>query len=469
MPATLPLPVYPAPGLALRVHGMDLRISLGAEVKAERVKPGHRVERVWPPGRMLAPAPLNSPGGPHGFRNSGDWPAPPDDRWDAVFSNVGLELMAVIARFPGAHWPLLEFAHNHASFRDLLASNPVLAYALACNDQLHDTPPDFAARRAVGYSHRRQRDIAGLLGFPATEATVKLFKRLLPEAVSPSILRLLRGSLPLGGRLAKLVAHADGLNAGVLSFLIYPPLRDRLTSRLMADLTEGPLERTSAPTADLLLDTFQMLEGLATPRALPALFTCAQVREIHDRVLLEHLAQQELLRREREAQEARAQERAVRAEAQRLRRTAERRARAAAEAGIGQEPAAPAARSSVKYPRNRFPAPPIPGTSMIVPIESEADLALEGLDQLHCAAALALDVRLGHLYVYRVLWPQRATLSIKYDGRRWRIKQLRLKANAPASEQTSEFVRKWLTPVAPSIEVSRPDPGDEAGNFGVLL
>lgn len=428
----------------LRFGGSSLRISLRPEVKAEEIGSRNRITRVWPRGRLLRAISGGDHGSEGSFQSSVDWVLPTGCTWEAIFPNVGRQLMALVARFQSHQWPMLEFAQNHKPFRDILQSNPVLAYVMACNDEFRNTTPDFAARRAIGYSERKQREIVALLGFPATESTVKLFRLLLPEAVNPPTLRLLRRALPFTGKLAKIIAHADKINAGVLAFLIYPVLRDRLTSRLLREIAATPEEMASAKTADLVLDTLRMGEGIRQWKGLPELTSRARAKEVHDCTLLEHLADQERLRREREERAARQRELERQEEARRRRILHERYILAREEARIARERLTERLKSSKLLPGEVFPDPPIPGTSTIVPILSVPDLTIEGIEQQNCAASRASEIRRGRQYIYRVLSPQRATLAMTRGKRGWALTELKLKANAPASKQTFAAVQQWL-------------------------
>lgn len=91
-----------------------------------------------------------------------------------------------------------------------------------------------------------------------------------------------------------------------------------------------------------------------------------------------------------------------------------------------------------------FPSPPIAGTEHIVPLESEGALKEEARLMRHCIASFALDVRRGRLYCYRVLAPQRATLSLKRDGTKWTLDQLYGERNSPPDTATLALVMKWL-------------------------
>lgn len=94
-----------------------------------------------------------------------------------------------------------------------------------------------------------------------------------------------------------------------------------------------------------------------------------------------------------------------------------------------------------------FQNPPIPGIpGKIEPITSPAGLVDEGEEQGNCVASYAARVRDGRTFIYRVLVPQRATLSIVRDGigPDWEIGELETKFNTEASEETEVFVQAWL-------------------------
>jgi hypothetical protein len=97
--------------------------------------------------------------------------------------------------------------------------------------------------------------------------------------------------------------------------------------------------------------------------------------------------------------------------------------------------------------RQPYPQPPFPGNENIVPITSHVDLAKEGAEQGHCAGIYLAPVQAGLSYVYKVLKPERATLSLSRHGGAWQLKQVRGRANAAVSSETMRAVRAWLAEV----------------------
>lgn len=95
--------------------------------------------------------------------------------------------------------------------------------------------------------------------------------------------------------------------------------------------------------------------------------------------------------------------------------------------------------TAINLERPRF----VPGD--IVPLTSDEELRSEGKLQHNCVGTLSEGVRNGYSYYYRVLQPERATLSITKgsDGCWWRA-QLKLDRNKPPGVATINKVEGWL-------------------------
>jgi hypothetical protein len=91
-----------------------------------------------------------------------------------------------------------------------------------------------------------------------------------------------------------------------------------------------------------------------------------------------------------------------------------------------------------------FPPPSLPGNADIEPITTVTELLEEGSYMQHCAGSYAEKVMNGECYIYRVLWPQRATLEISNTGGMFRICQLKLAHNEEPAVETWKNVRQWL-------------------------
>lgn len=93
-----------------------------------------------------------------------------------------------------------------------------------------------------------------------------------------------------------------------------------------------------------------------------------------------------------------------------------------------------------------LPKPPIEGTETIIPLQTGSDLRDEGLAQHNCVGGHVGRVRAETCYVYRILEPERATLSIiKAPGGEWQIDELFIACNKPVKSETRQAVTEWLS------------------------
>ena len=78
-------------------------------------------------------------------------------------------------------------------------------------------------------------------------------------------------------------------------------------------------------------------------------------------------------------------------------------------------------------------------------ITDAQSLIAEGCNQANCVGSYAARVKDGNYYVYQVLKPERATLSIALGtDRNWRIGELKGRGNSPVSAKTRKAVNAWL-------------------------
>ncbi len=96
-----------------------------------------------------------------------------------------------------------------------------------------------------------------------------------------------------------------------------------------------------------------------------------------------------------------------------------------------------------------YPAPPLSGNEVIVPILDSSSLKAESQLQQICVAAYNTEIRLGRYFVYRVLEPERATLGVtilrmKNGQVSLRIDQLKGFGNRKVSVETEHIVLAWF-------------------------
>ncbi len=308
------------------------------------------------------------------------------------------DVAACVEKYQSRQWALLHLLQARHETVETARQNPALCYALANFRSFGGIPILSHVDDAATLSALRQRDIAAALGFPGTDGAARILAKLAPESASVELLEPLRLAL-FDSAVTKALAHLPKLNAGVVAIVSDERLRSAATPNLLNEIAALGPEKYRAKIAGLIEDTLRMFFRVHPNRGTPQFQSVARVREIHDEISVEYLRRQPP--------------------------TVE---------GI------------------RFPRPPVRGTPEIVPIGTMAELVEEGRGQSNCVATYAERVQQGHTYIYRVLRPERATLSIVrgHDGE-WEIDELKCRLNTEAGERTWEMVETWLAERAISV------------------
>jgi hypothetical protein len=328
---------------------------------------------------------------PEYFRIAGELPAEVDEESAAAVGQfaalVPRRLAALVAPYPDGHWSLLSWLARAGVFGDdLLVANACLAFMLASAPSFEPRPgrahPAWASR-----PYGPQKGLLGQLGFPPTEQMRRVVQKVVHSTVSVPRLLSLRAALRADSKVLSRLSHVDRINANVLVAAAGAGLQ--VAPSLYAQLADASQDDPTAPLGNAISDTIRGWRLLHPRGALPTFTRVAHIQRLHEQVVedLKHYTG---------------------------------RARAA-----------------------DFPAGP-PGTEAIVPLLSTADLILEGRAQHNCVASYASLARRGQVALYRVLAPERATLSLSRQGGRWWISELKGPCNAKVSHHTRDAVRQWL-------------------------
>lgn len=315
----------------------------------------------------------------------------PHLRWHA---QIPRDVRETVSRFPERHWHLLSFmARCGPAAADLAVTNPALAFALA-SSWVFRTPVQRPLRsaRALLAKGKKQRVILAWLGFPGTESCRKLLAKVVHDAIGVSPLLYLREGMADPQALKSLV-HLPRLNRGVLRIVTDPSLERFVRQAFLEEVSNDPAEDRYAVSAYRLADTLAMHRRLYPDRGeLGRLQSPRQLAELHDDLVYEmNLAR--------------------------------------------------AADSDLE-----FPPPPLEGSENIVPITTVYGLVEEGLLQQNCVATFSERIALAQdMYVYRVLWPERCTLSIVRRGETWAIGEIARSQNRAPSWETRMKVREWYS------------------------
>lgn len=185
--------------------------------------------------------------------------------------------------------------------------------------------------------------------------------------------------------------HQNKLTAGILFFLTKPQLCQLPSQKFLDELASAAVSEHEI--LQLVMDTLCMNRRLDEPVRITCFKDSGHVKEIHNKLTALY----------NEFAQSRAENAAV-----------------------------------------KFPPPPLPGTREIEPITKAKELLKEGIDQRHCAASYDKRVSSGNVYLYRILHPERATLSIRREGIIWTIDQLKGFANKSVLPETVKHVQRWL-------------------------
>lgn len=320
-------------------------------------------------------------------------PLPLAEQRKKSFNSFRFSLPKEIARalepFCSHQWPLLVLLAHDRRTVDLADANPVLAYAVA--DWYADYP-----RSQLDFGRMPQRALLKLLKLPDSAAIVKLLRKIPPESVDrrlwPALLTALRKP---DGSSSKLLAHGPSINLGVMELILTTHIRAALTPGLLEEVAADPKEKYRGAAVRMLCDTVAMREELDDTRPLPGMKSIAQLRRYHAETSADY---------------------------QKL--------------------------DGLKKEHGVLPPPPLPGMKgKIVPLRTQAELIREGREQKNCVATYASGVAAGKCFIYRVLYPSRATLCIRRqsDGN-WGIAELEASCNRKVESATQDFVKQWLEP-----------------------
>jgi hypothetical protein len=341
---------------------------------------------------------------------------------------VPVEIARVAEPFPSHQWSLMVLLRFSRFAAELAASNPALAYALANNSHIRETASRSAPFRTMLNIRKKQREICEQLGFPGTDATVRILQKLAPEACSPPVLRLLRITLS-NPQAIKLLGHLKHINRQVVYLVTREDIFRLVTPRLLTETSESDADIGKLSTSEMLSNIVYHTSRMQAPPGIPGFTSTQHVVDFHDAIA-----------RAVEDEKARIAE--IR---EQLRLAQELRDRHALEQRRLYQ------QKETELQRKRdsgllvFPPPPLPGTEYIKPITNHVELKEEGKLMHHCVGGYSESVENGRRYVYRVFRPERATLSIAC-GRSgvWRLDSMRCACNQPASDATYAAVMEWL-------------------------
>ena len=359
------------------------------------------------------------------------------EAFELLRQTVPEEIANALAVFSSCQWNPLVFTHFDRGFLDLLKSSPALAFYLA-NDRevskrIYRERQTFHPK-LVG---SKQVDLLDYVGLGCRKQMVGIVKKIRPESADMSNVRELQNVRGNEEGLKRL-SHLQSINQGVLALV-------GEGDRLMSYYTPAFLEEVShdeashcAPSAyHQFTCCFRMHWHQHPRRRFPKATSMACLAAYSEELAAEQA-------RRNEAEMAAAALSLAQAQANR-------------EAHVQVDPADVArmiqSRREAEEERRRilntpFPAPPLPNTENIQALVSDAELMREGEEQRNCVGIMyRFMVRTRSSYVYRILKPERATVSIIQGGGRWWVQELKACCNKEVHHVTKMAVKEWLNRV----------------------
>ncbi len=297
-------------------------------------------------------------------------------------------VLSLAGALPERHWHLITLLARVPGADELAERNLALAHALASSWVFRSRPESQPFRSARRVVRLRRPQIAEWMGFRGRPAVVRVLAKVRPIAVTVRGLLYLRRTLS-SEPIPKALLHLPSLDRCVLRIVTDPQLVSHVAHTFLDDANSDPTEAGLERLAYLLDDSLRMAGDLG--QRLGPLRSVSELRRVHDEL------------------------------AERMNR-----------------------RANEELASMVIPAPPVAGTDAIVPIASAAELLTEGREMHHCVASYIRRVAAGQVYVYRVLAPERATLSLRSDRDGWELEQIKGPANAPVERETVQQVQAWL-------------------------
>ena len=379
----------------------EMRLGTWPLLEATRRRHGElKWNRFVPAFRLLRPKHdlLAIEAGPAGVRGQGVDPLLEKHQAFRLFRQSLPPRLALAAeRYPARQWAVLRMVQEREEAVELLEQSPALGFCTANLARFRVLSGNLG-KQAAELSRRPQREVLAWLGFPDEQAWVNIVRKFLPETVTVERALALR-AVSVVPEVTQRLAHVPAINTGLLELANQPNLLAQVSPALLNEIASAEEERLQASAVHLLEDMVCELEHMGRRPRLASLKTLANLRQRSHEVAEEFQQHVDVMR----------------------------------SAGS-------------------FLEPPVPGTAEIVPLTDGGQLLEEGRSQRNCVGGYGPRVVAGKVFVYRVLQPERATLSLAPAANgEWEIDQLLRACNQPASPMTLHAVQTWLARESVSI------------------
>lgn len=336
--------------------------------------------------------------------SGGLWP------FSLYFERIPFMERSIVARYRHRRFHILGFLASDERCRDLAETNPGLAFALASSWRFRSgncAAGSAVPRAAPGW---KRRELAGWLGFPNTETSVRALRIIAPRALDLSTLLRLRARMREED-VCTTLSRLSRIDAATLRILAEPRLSALVSMRLFHDLEAAACEDCGYCGRSCPVAALERVRGIARALGRRRLGPIASLAGLEELV-----------------------------------------------AGLAGEYERRSWQRLARVSRRRFGTPPFAGTEGIEPITTEAGLYAEGLEMGNCVPDYLAEVHAGGAYFYKVTDPSRATLLLRrlleYGAWSWVPCEIRGPANTSFPEADEETVLARLMGSAVS-EASR--------------
>ncbi|NUN08640.1 MAG: hypothetical protein HUU54_05630 [Ignavibacteriaceae bacterium] len=145
------------------------------------------------------------------------------------FALIPPDIRDIVKIFSDSHWKILSAISNIPRFRELIESNSAIAYLLV---HIEEFNPSFKLYHDFFYIDlllpRRQREILGLAGFPASDQAINITRKIAADAINIRNLKTLRAILARESRtgLVKILSHSPVITSRMLQLFARPEVLD---------------------------------------------------------------------------------------------------------------------------------------------------------------------------------------------------------------------------------------------------
>jgi hypothetical protein len=355
------------------------------------------------------------------------------EAYDLLRQTIPFPFAMALAPFSSCQWNPLVFLHFNRDFLDLLTSSPAMAFYLAndraVSSRIYKESKSFLPK-LIG---TKQVELLDYVGLGCTKQMVGIVKKIRPSSADMSNISELQTVRGNPGAL-KILSHLKSINAGVLALVgSGERILSHLTPMFLDEVSRDGCNHHAPAIFGQFSQCLRMHWEQHPKRRFPMMTSMEKLNQYFDELAKEQRRRNEIQRqaemqREAEIQQRQAEIQQRQAEIQHrqdqvIRQNEDRR------------------RKLLQLP---FPSPPIPDGESIKALTCDADLYEEGGKQHNCVGNYSGTVRTGEVYLYRVLEPERATLSIICQRGQWFIGELKTACNQAAKSETFDSVRAWL-------------------------